>query len=215
MEEALALLEDGLARHPDYLTAMVILGRTLMEADRPEHAAKVLVRVLDRDPDNFVALGLLAEDAWKREIWHLAIPWLDRLVELEPQQDKWRLMLAQAQDQSGDHREPASDTPAVAGGFATMTMVDIYIEQGYLAKALAALRLIQSHQPGRADVQARLADVKALLDEQGDRQPGPGTADRTEPSVPGSRDMTARRLRDKRQFSQWIDSLQPGEGKPS
>lgn len=219
VEEALGLLEDGLARFPDYLTAMVILGHTLVDSGRADHARKVLVRVLDLDPDNFVALRLLALDAFDQDIWHLALPWLDRLVKLEPENPLWAEMLLKARL---DAEESGQILPAEVpeeDGFATMTMVDIYINQGYFAKALAALKLIQSRDPGRIDVKTRLAEVLTRMDSQGnaaaDGQPsGHGSVELGSRRKRGA-EKAAKRIRDKEQFNAWIDSIQPEEGNHS
>lgn len=220
-EEALVLLEDGLSRHPDYLTAMVILGRTLQDANRLDHARKVLLRVVDLDPDNFVALGLLARDACQLDQWEPATSWLERLVVLEPQEPDWALLLEEARRRRpGPVPEPSAAggktrAEAEASGIATMTMVDIYIAQGYYGKALAALRLIRSREPGRTDIKARMAEVLALMDLHGEGNP-PDRPD--EGAAPGASSSgtpaQTRRRREKQSFNEWIDRIQSGESDP-
>ena len=219
VEEALVLLEDGLARYPEYKTAMVILGCTLMDSNRLDHARKVLVKVLDLDPQNLVALRLLAQDAYGQGIWHLAMPWLVRLAELEPQVDEWAEKLARVRQEVDGPGSESTSEPSGPEEFATMTMAEIYIEQGYLSKALAALKLIQAREPGRPDVKIRLTEVMALLTDQrssgaadgstGDRGPEAG------PRRSRRQEMAAKRARDKEQFNAWIDGVQPEEGRPS
>lgn len=218
LEEALGLLEDGLSRFPDYLTAMVILGQTLRDAGRVDHARKVLVRVLDLDPENFVALRLLALDAFEQDIWHLALPWLERLVRLEPEDPLWPEMLLKARLDAADSGIALPSEAPEEDGFATMTMVEIYIEQGYFAKALAALKLMQSQDPGRADVKARLAEVLGQLDAQGGPFANGQNSGRARLET-GSRrkrgpEKTDKRIRDKQQFNEWINSILPEEGNP-
>lgn len=220
-EEALVLLEDGLSRHPDYLTAMVILGRTLLDAQRLDHARKVLGRVLDLDPDNFVALGLLARDACQYGKWAQAVPWLERLVSLEPHVTDWPLLLEKARTAQpvAVSQERAGDLPAgadkVSSGIATMTMVDIYLAQGYYGKALDALRLIRAREPERTDIKSRMAEVLALMDLHGEGNPpaatgeAPGKGPHSGPPAAGTR----RRL-EKQHFNDWIDRLQSGESDP-
>lgn len=217
-EEALVLLEDGLARHPDSLSAMVILGHTLLDANRRDHARKVLVRVLDLDPENFVALALLVDDAIGQEVWHLAVPWLEKLVEVEPNDPRWGELLGQGRMQlSAERKEPPRAVPAAShdDGFATMTMVDIYMEQGYLKKALAALRLMQAQDPRRQDVQAKLGQVLSLMDSSGELEGGlPGD---TSPVPPTSQrqQLASQRSRDKQKFQDWINGIQPEGDRPS
>lgn len=202
-EEALSLLEDGLSRHPEYLSGMVVLGRTLMEANRRDHARKVLVRVLDLDAANHVALGLLAQDAVDQEVWHVAEPWLTKLVKLEGATSRWGQLLEKARAQL--RGEGASETSQpLTDLLATMTMVDIYIEQGYLKKALAALRLIETGSPGRPGLKDKIDQVLHLLDQQ--EAPPPGG------SVDAAIQDEKRRLADQRalkkdQFHQWINGL--------
>lgn len=225
LEEALVLLEGGLVRHPDYRTAMVILGHTLLDAQRHDHACTVLEKVLDLDPDNFVALGLLARDACNRGQWGRALPWLERLVSLEPDEADWPRLLAEAraEEMVGQEGPPADDgSPAAARGpreFATMTMVDIYIEQGYYAKALASLRLLRAKEPDRTDIKPRMVEVLALLDMHGEGNPAEEPAGDSTPSSqePGNRPPVGNPRRDleKKHFADWINRIQSGEGNPS
>ena len=219
-EEALVLLEDGLARYPDYLSAMVILGQTLLDARRMDHARKVLVRVLDLDPENFVALRLLSEDAVGHELWHLTLPWLEKLVVIEPQEQRWALWLEQARSQTATDGVAKNDPVSQrADGFATMSMVDIYLDQGYLTKALAALRLMESAHPGQREIQDKLKAVLKRLDEEEGPQPNaPETGARLATGTPAlerrnrQEQMATQRSRDKKQFNEWIEGFRP-EGK--
>jgi predicted Zn-dependent protease len=212
VEEALSLLEDGLARHPDYLGGMVVLGRTLMDADRRDHGRKVLVRVLDMDPDNHVALGLLAEDALGQEVWDLAEPWLIKLVQLEGQDSRWKGLLLKTRNRLA-RQQGANQVAAAEGSLATMTLVDIYIEQGYLEKALAALQLMKDRDPTLPGLRAKRDQVLHLLDLK---------ESSTDPALAGDDDATAatsserrtqQRVRNKQQFHEWINGLS-SEGEP-
>ncbi len=223
-EEALVLLEDGLARHPDSLSAMVILGHTLLDANRRDHGRKVLVRVLDLDPENFVALGLLVDDAVGQELWHLAVPWLEKLVAVEPNEARWGELLGLGRMQLSAERPKAPLSLAAAqnaDGFATMTMVDIYMEQGYLKKALAALRLMQAQDPRRPDVRDKLGKVLALLDDGGEYGGGvSGGATTPEVNRPPTKvsqreRQASKRSRDKQKFQDWVDGIQPESDRPS
>lgn len=53
--EAIELCEEGLQRHPDYASARVTLGCSLLETGEVERARHELQLALDRAPDNLAA----------------------------------------------------------------------------------------------------------------------------------------------------------------
>jgi tetratricopeptide (TPR) repeat protein len=222
LDEALALLAQGLERHPTYLTARVIQGRTLLDAGRSGQARSVLRSVLDDDPENLVVLRLLAEDALGRGEAAEARPWLETLVVLDPEPAIWREALDRSRPapapaarpgdggSGGGERAPdAADT-----GFATMTLVDIYLAQGYRDKAKAALDRILARDPEREDALARLADL-ARDQAAADARPPAGEDDAGDENLAERRRRkTLRRSEDKQKFAEWIDRLRD-EGSPA
>jgi Tetratricopeptide repeat len=60
-EEAIAVCESGLQRHPAYLSARVTLGRSLLELSRYDEARAQLEHVLRVAPENLAAIRGLAE----------------------------------------------------------------------------------------------------------------------------------------------------------
>ena len=60
-EEAIAVCEAGLQRHPAYLSARVTLGRSLLELGRFDEARHQLEHVLRTAPENLAAIRALAE----------------------------------------------------------------------------------------------------------------------------------------------------------
>ncbi len=208
--EALKLLEDGIVRHPDFQAAMVILGHTLLDADRSDHARKVLLRVLESDGDNIVALRLLTEEARSRQAWEEAVPLLARLSKLDPDDERWPRGLLEAK--ANCKRVNPAKSPETS--FATMTLVDIYLAQGYLGKAMTALRQMQAREPERRDLQAKIDEI-GLLEE------GTGTV-RSEPAAPAPSVATgqavdrrsvlaAKRSEEKKNFEAWINRIRTDE----
>lgn len=61
LPDAIRVLEEGLALHPDHLGALVALGRCRLELSDPGGAAELLERVIERDPTQMVAYKLLVE----------------------------------------------------------------------------------------------------------------------------------------------------------
>ena len=60
-ERALQILERGLERHPEYMSAHIVLARCLTDLGREPEAEEAWRRVLELDPQNLVALRQLAE----------------------------------------------------------------------------------------------------------------------------------------------------------
>ena len=211
-DDALELLDDGLGRHPDYVSALVIKGRTLLDAGRVDQARQVLACALELDAENFVVLRLLAEDARSRQAWTESIPLLEKLVVLDPDDGQWPGALAEAKQFA------ARDLPADSAdsSFATMTLVDIYLAQGYRDKALAALNQMRAREPGRKDILQRITEIQAE---------GPSVPAGLESRIPSSQPLVppvvghggpraAQRSSEKKQFEEWINRLRQ-EGGPS
>ncbi len=212
LEDALELLDDGLIRHPDYLSALVIKGRTLFDAGHVEQGRQVLARVLDRDPENFVVLRLMTEDARSRQAWEESIPLLEKLVVLDPDDDRWPGALTEARK----FAERDLSAGPVDSSFATMTLVDIYLAQGYRAKALAALTQMAARDPERTDILQRIAEIQA----EGPAIPADLEGGTPAPRAPGEtlaglgNPRTSRRSSEKKKFEEWIERIRD-DGGPS
>lgn len=61
LDEAVSTLDEGLSRHPSYLSAQVAMGRCLLEAGQPARAKDWLERAIRQDPTQLVANKLLVE----------------------------------------------------------------------------------------------------------------------------------------------------------
>ncbi len=207
--QALAVLEDGLARRPASLPGRVVLGRTLLAAGQGERGRTVLSEVLAGDADNLVARRALADDCRERGDWGGECAHLEHLVRCEPGEEAWPAALAEARSRA--QAQAADAGVAEAAGFATMTMVDIYIAQGYHARAAEALRRLVSGDPGREDARRRLAEVEAALAGAPD---GPSAEpDAAQPGQPGPDRAKVRDAR-KVQFTRWIERIQDEESAP-
>jgi Tfp pilus assembly protein PilF len=57
---ALEVLEEGIGRHPDYLSAHIVRARTFRDLGRAEEARSTFERVIEIDPQNLVAIRGLA-----------------------------------------------------------------------------------------------------------------------------------------------------------
>ncbi len=232
-EEALVLLEEGLVRNPEHQSALVVLGCTLLQAHRFDHGEKVLNRVLELSPDNFVVLRALAEHYLARDDFSRAVPMLEALVGFEPDHAEWEKMLNDARErllqdkasvqsaevpaspeavnsesETENKKDPVSPPKQKTSDktLATMTLVDIMVSQGYMDKALAALERMRDAEPHRSDIQERLTQLKS-----GAFSPGSLSASAGEPSA---EEMARRRAGQKKQFGEWIENFK-SDGGPS
>jgi hypothetical protein len=80
VNRALELVRAGLQRHPDYLSAHIVLGRCLLDSDKDEEAAATFRGVLELDSENIIALKSLAEIAERAGRLPEARDWLHKLL---------------------------------------------------------------------------------------------------------------------------------------
>ena len=211
--EALAVLADGLKRHPKFQAALVIQGHTLLDSDRSAEAQTVLRQVLQYDNDNVVALRLLTEDARSRQAWREAIPLLEKLCVLEPDDDRWPRVLAETRANRA-LPDPA-DVPDTS--FATLTLVEIYLAQGYRAKAMAALRQMQAREPEREDIAAKIGEIGIMegevpsgVDGRQTTREAPGLDNEVGYAARRAK-MAAKRAEEKKHFETWIERIRSDE----
>ena len=95
LEQARAVLEDGIRKHPDYSSAHVVLGRVLMDQDRGAEAEAEFHRVIELDAHNMVALRALGDLARLDGRSEDALDYYHRLLEVEPADEDVRALVEQ------------------------------------------------------------------------------------------------------------------------
>jgi len=93
IERAITLLREGLGRHPDYLSAHIVMGRCLVDRGDPEAAADEFRFVLDLDPQNLIALRTLGEIALEGGRGDEAARWFQELLGVDPMNEDARRAL--------------------------------------------------------------------------------------------------------------------------
>lgn len=83
-EEAVALCSENMARFPNYLSGMMILGESYLEMGNYEKAKEMFNTALKQDPDNLRALYLLGKTAQNAGEILLAYSYYERLLEADP-----------------------------------------------------------------------------------------------------------------------------------
>jgi tetratricopeptide (TPR) repeat protein len=224
-DEALAVLEQGLAAHPGAVGGLVTLARTHVAAGRPQQAAFVAARILEHDPDNLVALEILGQEERRRGHIAAAIACFERLAGLDPADRHWAEVLAALRREV--EAPAAAPAPEEAEtGFATLTLAELYLAQGYRHKAAATLRRLAAERPHDAQLAVRLAELEAAADGPAVRPASPApqlaatqmTAPQTtapaagRPAAPPP--PATRRQQSQEQFALWIERLRADRGAP-
>ena len=81
-DEAVRVCRTGLARHPNYLSARVTLGRALIELGQLDEALGELTRVVGTAPDNLPAIRGIAEINQRRGNLPEALDYYQRALQL-------------------------------------------------------------------------------------------------------------------------------------
>ncbi len=137
-ERALEVLDQGLAGHPDYLSAHIVRARTLSDLGREVQAESAFRRVLELDEQNLVALRSLAGMAEGQGDREAAAGWYERLLAVDPRNEEAENALERlggasalpasgpapsepASSESGgaDRSEAGAAPPVEAGGLAS------------------------------------------------------------------------------------------------
>ena len=83
-EKALAILEEGLIRHPDYPSGHIVRARALRDMGRMDETLESFRRVLELDGANLVAIRELARLADERGDTDESRHWYERLGQIDP-----------------------------------------------------------------------------------------------------------------------------------
>ena len=90
LDRARRILEDGIARHTDYASAQVVLGRVLLDLGESDDATAAFRRVLELDPENRVAVRALGDLAHANGREAEALTHYRHLLALDPTDDQLR-----------------------------------------------------------------------------------------------------------------------------
>lgn len=199
-DRALAILEEGLERHPRYLSAHVVRARCLRALDRGERAREAFEQVLRLDGHNQVALRSLAELALERGETEEARRHLEALLQVDPGDEEAHRMLSEMEgeeepapeDRTGadvdelreqveelDLSEPSA--PSEEEDLATRTLAGLYEEQGFYREAVQMYERLLEEGTEAPEIRERLARAREALEEAGG---APAAEDAPEPEPP-------------------------------
>jgi tetratricopeptide (TPR) repeat protein len=189
-EEAIELLHNGTARHPDYVSALVLLADCYEALGRVEEADAVFARVLNQEAENVRALEHQAEQSLHQGALGKAAALVEKLQQIDPWDATIRRLAARVQEspRPGRGSMPQPVTPPTApvppsapvptgmpltpetalpnqssDEMSTLTLAQIYESQGYLQKALNIYERLQQQHPDNPQVSQRLEQLRRRL----------------------------------------------------
>jgi tetratricopeptide (TPR) repeat protein len=120
VQRALDLLGPGLALHPDYIPASIVLGRCHMDLGDVHAAERAFLHVLGLDGENVIALKALADISERLLKFEDAERWLHALLALDRSNDEAREQLqrvetSRRQAEVGSSAEPDSRQESAVG----------------------------------------------------------------------------------------------------
>lgn len=184
LPEAEKVIREGLQKHPNYHSARVLLGRTLLELDRVDEAAAEFRAVLEAEPQNLLAGRLLAGIYRSRGNWSEALETYRRLQNFYPDDAEVRTQVYQlergpepAEEGPGTARHRAA--PPADDALATNTLAEIYLRQGLVDRALAVYEAMLHSDPDNQAVRRRIDEIlgsRTALPAQGAPLPAAGPA---------------------------------------
>ena len=107
LDRAIELCQNGLALHPDYISAHIVYGRCLIDMKNDAGAKEGFQKVLALDPENIIALKILGEIAERNSRFDEAVDWLGRLLNADPMNGDAAEALARAKTKAATARPVA------------------------------------------------------------------------------------------------------------
>jgi len=114
LDRAIELCQNGLALHPDYVSAHIVYGRCLIDMKNDAGAQEGFKKVLALDPENIIALKILGEIAERNNRFDEAVDWLARLLNADPMNGDAAEALARAKARAATAKPVAIADAATA-----------------------------------------------------------------------------------------------------
>jgi len=114
LDRAIELCTAGLELHPDYVSAHIVFGRCLMDQKNDPGASDVFRKVLALDPENVLALKILADIAERGHRYAEAVDWLTRLLAADPMNGDAAEALTRARGRAAQSAAQSSPPPVAA-----------------------------------------------------------------------------------------------------
>ena len=194
VQRALDLLKPGLALHPDYIPASIVLGRCHFDLGELQSAETAFTHVLALDGENVIALKSLADINERLLKFDDAERWLNTLLSIDRSNDEAREQLkrvevSRRQAEVASAAEPAGIMPEAVGGAGAEPVSTEGLEPVATAPAeeLAAAWIAGPGVMESRPLDLEVLEPSALRDEAAAPPPGlepelaPPVADSSEP----------------------------------
>lgn len=169
LDEALSAAWRGVEVHPSFAPGYLALGRAQVEYGDLDEAERSFRQGLECDPDSAGLLRQLSRLCLLRGDRGQACDLLARAVELDPEDIVLVNLHKSLQPVPAPSAEAETEACSEAGEeplFATATVADLYIRQGYPDKARRIYLDLLQRQPEDQSLLERLAQVESLLADQ-------------------------------------------------
>lgn len=138
LDEAIRVCRDGLAVHPTYVAARVVLARALMERGSLEEAEAEFRRVLAQSPENLVVVKFLGDICAKTGRGREARDYYERALRLKPGDPETQKRLAALPMGEGADPSGRPESRPEGDPLASPTLASLYAAQGHtdIARAI-------------------------------------------------------------------------------
>ncbi|HEV2130654.1 MAG TPA: tetratricopeptide repeat protein [Longimicrobiaceae bacterium] len=181
LEHAEVLLTDGLKRHPEYLSAHIVLGRCYLDRGALPAAEEEFRRVLAIDAQNLIALRTLGEVATEQGRLAEAERWYAELLDADPLNEEARRALA-GLAHTGE--ASADEGQGEDGEVVTETIAELYARQGFYDRAAAVYRELLRRRGHSPELARRLREIESSAS-------GAARAPRAQPEPPAAAEPSA------------------------
>jgi thioredoxin-like negative regulator of GroEL len=166
LPEALSMAEERLARFPGDVDARTFINLVLIETGRIEESRDLLDRI-EKDIQRLSFAYLRAADAYREKglnpdavLCYQKFLSLNPLAENSPEVTAQIALLQKEEDPDDEvWKSDSADMPRTE--FYTLTLADLYIQQGHTKVAADILAEIIKREPSNAQAREKLASVKA------------------------------------------------------
>ncbi|UCE27577.1 MAG: tetratricopeptide repeat protein [Candidatus Coatesbacteria bacterium] len=172
-DKAIEVLAKGAGNFPNYFSARILLSKCYLAKGDAEAAVDEITGVLGLDPYNVAALNLLGDVFRDGRLYDEAGEHYRKILEIEPEntdvQYKLHLLeqLAETEPEPAvepeSEREPA-ETRDKEEGLATITLAEVYAEQGLLDKAASIINRLLKDNPDDAAALEAYERIRRLID---------------------------------------------------
>ncbi len=167
LDKAIEICEEGLSRHPDYISARIIMGKCFYDKGASERAKTEFEKATELDSENMVALKFLGDIYLAEDDRERASDYYQKLLAIDPSNQEIKKLNAEIsedftprsidlEDQGNIAETETSSEPA------TMTLAGIYAAQGYYAKAKNIYESILEEEPGNEEARNMLSKLESM-----------------------------------------------------